>query len=257
MVLLKKRLTGFDLKIIGIVFMVFDHVHQMFVFEGVIPSWFTMVGRIVAPIFLFLSAEGFHYTRSRKRYMFTLLLGFWICTIIFQSISSVFPNSKIVLINSIFGTIFLGVALMWIYEGLFGSEKYIGKSLTALLAIVAIAILSFIMPTNLDTPALLMYALFLIPSPFIVEGGIIMPIVALLFYIGRKRNWVTYVPLALISLLMFVQDSRDVQWMMVFALIPIYLYNGREGRKEKWFFYIFYPAHIVILYVVSTLLFPH
>ncbi|MBM7617346.1 hypothetical protein JOC36_000903 [Weissella uvarum] len=42
---------------------------------------------------------------------------------------------------------------------------------------------------------------------------------------------------------------------MVFAIIPLSFYNGREGRKDKWFFYIFYPAHILILYIISTVFF--
>lgn len=48
----KVGLTAFHLKIFGITLMVFDHVHQMFYF-AVIPMWFTMLGRIVAPIFIF------------------------------------------------------------------------------------------------------------------------------------------------------------------------------------------------------------
>ena len=64
MSIIKRGLTSFDLKLIGIILMVFDHIHQMFYFEGV-PLWFTMLGRLVAPIFLFLSAEDFYYTRNR------------------------------------------------------------------------------------------------------------------------------------------------------------------------------------------------
>ncbi|MGO3606062.1 MAG: TraX family protein [Pseudolactococcus laudensis] len=43
--------------------------------------------------------------------------------------------------------------------------------------------------------------------------------------------------------------------MMIFSLLPICLYNGKEGRKEKWLFYIFYPLHIIVLYLLSTLIF--
>jgi len=41
--------------------------------------------------------------------------------------------------------------------------------------------------------------------------------------------------------------------MMIFAVIPIFLYNGEKGRGMKYFFYIFYPAHIYILYIIATL----
>ena len=49
-----KTLTGFHLKVIGVISMVFDHLLQFFSFLGV-PGWFGWIGRIAAPIFLFES----------------------------------------------------------------------------------------------------------------------------------------------------------------------------------------------------------
>ena len=43
------------------------------------------------------------------------------------------------------------------------------------------------------------------------------------------------------------------QWMMVFAIIPIVFYNGRYGRGLKKLFYIYYPAHIAVLYLLGNL----
>lgn len=50
-----KTLTGFHLKVIGVISMVFDHLLQFFSFLGV-PGWFGWIGRIAAPIFLFESS---------------------------------------------------------------------------------------------------------------------------------------------------------------------------------------------------------
>ena len=80
---MQKGLTAFQLKVLGITLMVGDHIHQMFVLQGA-PMWLTMIGRIVAPIFLFLSAEGFHYTRNKLAYLRNLLVGFWIMSLIQQ-----------------------------------------------------------------------------------------------------------------------------------------------------------------------------
>ena len=38
-----------------------------------------------------------------------------------------------------------------------------------------------------------------------------------------------------------------IQMFGVFALVPIYLHNGKQGRRMKWFFYGFYPVHLLIL----------
>lgn len=39
----------------------------------------------------------------------------------------------------------------------------------------------------------------------------------------------------------------------VVSLLLINLYNGKRGLKLKYFFYIFYPAHLALLYGVSLI----
>lgn len=45
--------------------------------------------------------------------------------------------------------------------------------------------------------------------------------------------------------------TENYQWMMIFALPILLLYNGEKGKSAKKFFYIFYPAHIVVLSLLS------
>lgn len=235
--------------------MVFDHIHQMFYFEGV-PLWFTMLGRLVAPIFLFLSAEGFYYTRNRKKYMLNLLIGFWICQILFMAVPDILPNSKVELINTIFGTLFLGLCAMWVYDGFFGKVKYIGKAVLGLLFLIVTPFVTMFVMASQDMPLIIKQIfIFFIPIVLTVEGGPIFILLALMFHIFRNKKIGTYLTLVLVSIFIFISSPQNDQWMMVFSLLPIYLYNGEEGRKEKWLFYIFYPLHIIVLYLLSTLIF--
>lgn len=43
-------------------------------------------------------------------------------------------------------------------------------------------------------------------------------------------------------------------WMVIFALPFILLYNGKKGKGYKYLFYLFYPLHIYILYIVRYIL---
>ncbi|MDU5111608.1 MAG: TraX family protein [Clostridium sp.] len=44
----------------------------------------------------------------------------------------------------------------------------------------------------------------------------------------------------------------NYQWMMVFALPFMLIYNGKRGKGLKWLFYVFYPVHIFILFIIGN-----
>ena len=64
----KRGISETGLKWIALVTMVLDHIHYFFGFTGVIPEWFSMAGRISAPLFMFCLVEGFTHTHNRKKY---------------------------------------------------------------------------------------------------------------------------------------------------------------------------------------------
>ena len=47
---------------------------------------------------------------------------------------------------------------------------------------------------------------------------------------------------------------RDVsQWYAMWALLPILLYSGARGKYSfRWFFYLYYPLHLVVIYFLSN-----
>jgi hypothetical protein len=102
---------------------------------------------------------------------------------------------------------------------------------------------------------------YLIPTPFTVEGGLLLVITGALFYAVRKFRWAqALVPVAA-GLFVIVSGGGETglpsaQWLMLFAAVPILLYNGQRGRGAKYFFYAFYPGHIYLLYFIAWFLQP-
>ena len=253
-----KYLNATTLKILAVVLMVFDHVHQMWVYDGV-PMWFTWLGRPVFPIFLFVMAESFHYTRNRKKLMLRLLFASWFMIIVNFTLGLLLPNHNVVLMNNAFSTFFIATLYMLFWD-LFldghrqkNRKKMIGAILLCFVPILTVFPILYM--TTIESPPLwLIRALFLIPNIVLVEGGFAIVILGILFYVFRRWRWAQILVLLALSVLQYIISPSSPQWMMVFAIIPIFLYNGEKGQGMKNFFYIFYPAHIYLLYVIATLM---
>ena len=261
---IKKICNATNLKYLAIVLMFLDHIHQMFEGMGA-PLWLTMLGRLVFPIFLFLAADSFHYTHDRMAFLRRLLYMSWFMTIGNTIISSVFHNGNLGLMNNAFSTFFItGIFICsWdlLAKGL-RDKSYkeliqgIGVFLLPILSSIPVVILSGIFETPHANPIVVQivaFTLSLVPSIIMVEGGFVMVILGLLFYIFRTNRIAQIIVLAVISVIAHLFDPTGVQWMMVFAAIPMYFYNGKRGSGNKNFFYIFYPAHIYLLWILASL----
>ena len=246
-----------NLKILAIVLMVCDHIHQMWAFDGA-PMWLTYLGRLVFPMFLFAMADSFHYTRNRKKLMLRLLIASWFMTILNFVLSMLLPSKDIVLMNNAFSTFFVATLYMLFWD-LFidGIKQKNFKKTTGGVLLCFVPILTAIpllMVTGIESPPLWLVRVFLlIPNVLTVEGGFALVLLGVLFYIFRHWRWAQVLILVVLSALQFIVDPSSPQWMMIFAAIPIFLYNGEKGRGLKNFFYIFYPAHIYLLYIIATL----
>lgn len=222
-------LDGFKLKMFMVILMVFDHVAQ---FIPGAPYWFHWPGRIVAPIFFFLLTEGYIYTRDRIGYMQRL---FKLSGIMFLGnlLFSLIFKREFVIFNNIFFSMALGIGLLIALENhniKQGKEKSINTFLIFLILILS----SF------------------------AEGSIISVAMVLIFHYlkeDKMKMSLAYISISLIFLQGgFTYENLFIlnpQWMMVFALPFIFMYNGKRGRDIKYFFYIFYPLHIWILYIVG------
>lgn len=260
-----KLFNATNLKLLACGLMFLDHIHEMFALQGA-PIWLTMLGRLVFPIFLFLAADSFYYTRNRKAYLTRLFLASSLMILGTTLVTTIWPNDKIVLINNAFATFFMtGLyikAIEDIKQGIQAKQtKAIVKGLgLALLPILGAVIFLLAVPVVHQTlpHRLAVWAasfISMIPNILLVEGGFFMVLLGIVFYFFREKRWVQMGALLAISALSFVIDRGSVQWMMGFAVLPMALYNGQKGSGFKSFFYIFYPVHIFALYILATVLF--
>lgn len=90
----------------------------------------------------------------------------------------------------------------------------------------------------------------------------------LVFYFFREDKIKLSIGYILISLFEFIMVSGggltylnlfvlNYQWLMIFALPIILMYNGKRGLNNKfikYMFYAFYPVHLWIITVISHFL---
>ena len=80
--------------------------------------------------------------------------------------------------------------------------------------------------------------------------------IIIIFYLFRENNIMTAFSFTAVNILWisFFQMSAT-QLYSIFVLPLIFLYNGKEGKKMKLFFYLYYPLHLIVLYLLAELKF--
>lgn len=249
----KKGFNAFQLKIWMALWMVLDHLYYI---PGLIPDTLTlifhMLTRCVAVWFAFAAVEGFIYTRSRLRYMLRLFLWAGIMFLGNALLNYLFQDKGVYIHNNIFFTLAVGILVLYIL--FYDSDQ----------------------PASVQMPLPLGARIVLALIPFIGgalggEGGmIIIPFMVITFACRNHPKWRNglYVILAILlfasSFVGYDTAAATVEmmlyncdWLFLLVLPLIYLYNGERGpntRFSKYFFYVFYPAHIWLLATIGYLI---
>ena len=230
-------LSGNMLKIIAALTMLCDHVGLLFFPSHTI---FRIIGRLAFPIFAFMIAEGCKYTRSKVRY-FSMIFGL---AAVCQAVYYIFDGS---LYMCVLVTFSLSIMMLFALDNF--KRMVFEKSARPLHKLLAaglfIATVAFVYIINLFLE---------IDYGFC---GCMLPVFAGMFHMPANcasatlkkldNNFVSVLALG-IGLLPLINEVGFVQKYSLLALVPLLLYSGKRGKlRMKYFFYIFYPLHLVVL----------
>lgn len=227
----RKGISQEVLKLIACVTMLIDHIGVALVPE----LWLRLVGRIAFPIYCFLLAEGVHYTRNPKRYALRLMVGALLSELPFDLVLAGFPTwyYQSVMLTLLMG--FFALELM---------KKCPTLALKAL-AVVPFALLAEWMNTDYGGAGVLLIGLFGITKDMPRKRLIQLAGLAVLCYLMPG-----------ISIQVLPGLRVPVELFGLLAMIPISLYSGRkqtDNRAVQWGFYLFYPVHLTVLYLLGRL----
>ncbi len=210
-------MTGFILKIIAIVTMLIDHIGYIFITEHGLNLIFRGVGRLAFPIFAFLIAEGCSKTGDIKKYKYRLLAFAFISEIPFDF---AFYNTYLEFSHqNVFFTLLLGTVAVYFYDQYNDNKKF------KYLAIIFPAVIAEILHTDYGAVGVL-----IIVTIYLMKDDL------------KKQIYVIIFGNLILTML-----SHPIQLLGMLTVIPIYFYNGERGINIKYFFYVFYPLHLLIL----------
>ncbi|MDD3219378.1 MAG: TraX family protein [Lachnospiraceae bacterium] len=234
-------LSGSALKLIAIITMFIDHIGYALVENGILipaihqginiwnePGFYHNIyildrvlrgiGRIAFPIFCFLLIEGFIHTSNRLKYTLRLFAFSIFSEIPFDlAFNETFFEWSY---QNVFFTLGIGLLVIWGWE-------YFERKIYIQLPILAIGCAA---------------AHYVFQCDYGYRG------VILIFLLYLFRHY---------KILQTTAGCASLYWepWAMFAFIPINFYNGKRGFSMKYFFYIFYPAHLLILYLARILIF--
>ncbi len=235
-----RGLNGNQIKMIAIIAMTIDHVTWI-LWPGYDYRWWILllhvIGRLTAPIMWYFIAEGYHYTRDIKKYILRLF--------IFAVISHFAYDFA------------LNIPFIPFTTGIFNQTGVMWALLCGLLVLVVC-----------DSPSLPGWGkVLLIIGLCVISFPADWSCIATLAIMGIGTNrgnfrkqmfWMmAFVFMYSIVFFFFIDKIYAILQLFTALTIPILKsYNGERGKWKgmKWFFYIYYPLHLVVLGIIRVLI---
>lgn len=221
-------LNGNHLKLIAAFTMLLDHA-GILLFPRV--GLLRILGRLAYPIFAFMIAEGCRYTRNRLRY-FLLVFGLGAgCQLVYYFVSG---DTYLNILLTFSCSILLIYAMQEMYRAKNWKQEFLWSALFA--AGVAMAL-------GIDRILTIDYGFW----------GIMVPVFVSFAHQRKFPYWAEVLMLGL-GLLLLGADLKGIQHWGLLSLPILLLYSGKRGKANlKYFFYIFYPVHLVVLQGIAWL----
>ena len=243
---LKIETTSVSLHLLAMVFMLCDHL-----WGTIVPGndWLTCIGRISFPIFAFMLVEGYFHTKNLKKYVCRLLLFAVLSEIPFNLAMG--SNIFYPIHQNVLWSFLISIGLIHWNEKTKKSKKIWKQIVVGCVTII------------------LGYIIGLVTMVDFYHAGILT---VLVFYFFRQKKLWSYIGQFLclwyINTELLGGYTYELhllgetfyfarQEFALLALIPIWLYRGRQGYKSKvlqYTYYAFYPLHLLILGVIKIIL---
>lgn len=216
-----------QIKYLAVAAMLIDHIAWQFVPLGsTLGQMMHFIGRLTGPTMAFFLVEGYLHTRSLSRYAMRLgifALLSWVPYSLFEKGS--WPTLQFGVVY----TLFLSLLALWVWDRS-GWPK--GARVAAVLALCLLSVFG-------DWPVY----------------DILFALLFLRWHEDDRRKWIAYAAVAACIMIdaIAAKGNRGLFQTGVLVLPPLILrlYNGQPGRRNlfhKWFFFIFYPAHLLFLW---------
>lgn len=251
----KWPVTSYTIKWIAIVTMLVDHVGVVcYEWLGWSERYLFLrhIGRVAFPLFALLLVEGFRYTRSRWRYLRNLLIFALVSEIPFDLVNGWWKRFQS---RNIFWALCLGLLGMMGAEAVFRQcvKRHIPRPIACLCALVPMAVVVYVgewggVDYHGWGPLLIL---------MVYGGETVMPLLLPDAVTPQTaRNFGAAFAVLLWMTLYDVSHGWANEIYGAAAAVLILCYNGERGRYRlpKWFFYGFYPAHLLILHMLRPVL---
>ncbi|MCR5389998.1 MAG: conjugal transfer protein TraX [Lachnospiraceae bacterium] len=254
-------LSGAALKWIAIITMTIDHFavavwFNMFCHDFIIhPEYKTafrvmrFIGRIAFPIFIFLIIEGYRHTRSRLKYLLRMLIFSFISEVPYDL--AFYREPLHMAKQNVFFTLFIGLAVIAVMDrmDIVLREIYYGTDCIKKrrnghpsLPPLPVKLQLFCWLLDVGLTAVGMSTAWYLKTDY-SHVGVLAICIAWRFCSIRMLS----MSLSCTSLLF----SSLSEFYGAAALLPIAFYNGKRGRQIKYLFYFYYPAHLILFWLIS------